>query len=179
MGDRSALYVGDYSDLDRSGIASLRCIPTGREFGNRSALLAGAVEYESASVPADRCYLHAVYREETTIAGQADYQILGAASSGHYVGSLLYVARDGIDRNIVRITNRFERPSISPNIHHVTVVATYSVAGQVVRLECYCGDIWGTDEDDPVLGKAGKVQMDIQEACDRNLIEVRAGLLEE
>ncbi|HUU90438.1 MAG TPA: DUF2961 domain-containing protein, partial [Phycisphaerae bacterium] len=60
-----------------------------------------AVEYEPGLVPADRCYLHAIHREETTSAGQADYQILNAAGSGHYVGSLLYVARDGTSRNIL------------------------------------------------------------------------------
>lgn len=60
-----------------------------------------AVEYESGSVPAERCYLHAVHREETTSDGQADYQILNVAGDGHYVGSLLYVARDGTNRNIL------------------------------------------------------------------------------
>ena len=69
--------------------------------GEPIAIDSAAVEYESASVPADRCYLNAVYREETTSAGQADYQILNAAGSGHYVGSLLYVARGGTNRNIL------------------------------------------------------------------------------
>ena len=69
--------------------------------GEPIAIDSASVEYESASVPADRCYLHAAYNEELTSAGQADYQILDAAGSGHYVGSLLYVARDGTSRTIL------------------------------------------------------------------------------
>jgi len=64
-------------------------------------IVSGAVEYESGLVPADRGYLHAAYRQETTSAGQAHYQMFDAAGSGHYVGSLLYVARDGTNRNIL------------------------------------------------------------------------------
>ncbi len=65
------------------------------------AIDSAAVEYESGSVASDLCYLHAVHREETTSAGQACYQMLDAAGNGHYVGSLLYVARDGTNRNIL------------------------------------------------------------------------------
>lgn len=69
--------------------------------GETIAIDSAAVEYEVGSVPADRCYLHAVHGEETTSAGQAAYQILDATGSGHYVGNLLYVARDGTNRNIL------------------------------------------------------------------------------
>jgi len=64
-------------------------------------IASAAVEYESGSVPADSCYLHAAYNEELTSAGQPSYQILDATGSGHYVGSLLYVARDGTSRTIL------------------------------------------------------------------------------
>ena len=65
------------------------------------AIDSAVVEYESGAVASDLCYLHAVHGEQTTSAGQASYQILNATGGGHYVGSLLYVARDGTSRTIL------------------------------------------------------------------------------
>ena len=47
-----------------------------------------------------------------------------------------------VDRGIIRVINLFETSRLSPNIRHVTVVSTFSMKGQVVRLERYCGDVW-------------------------------------
>ena len=64
-------------------------------------IASAAVEYASGAVPADACYLHAVFNEETTTAGQAHHQMLAVTGEGHYVGNLLYVKRDGTSRGIL------------------------------------------------------------------------------
>jgi len=86
-----------------------------------------------------------------------------------------------VERRIVRLTNLFRTSSISPNIRDVLVLATYSVQGQVVRLERYCGDVWGINdqEDNKVLERAAKAQEMVKEACERLGLELRAGSLED
>lgn len=86
-----------------------------------------------------------------------------------------------VDRNIVRSTNLFTIHSALPNVRHVKVLAHYSVQGQIVRLEHYCGDVWGMreDQDNEVLGRAGKAQMAVKAACELLGLELRAGSLEE
>jgi len=69
--------------------------------GSAIGITSAAVEYASGAVPADACYLHAVFNEETTTAGQTHYQILTLTGEGHYVGNLLYVRKDGTKRNIL------------------------------------------------------------------------------
>jgi len=69
--------------------------------GATVAMDGAAVEYESTVLPSDRCYLHAAYGEEITSAGQAYHHILDATGAGHYVGSLLYLTRDGTSRGIL------------------------------------------------------------------------------
>ena len=84
-----------------------------------------------------------------------------------------------IDCYIVRVTNLFRQSSISSNIKHVLVVATYSVDGQVVRLERYCGDFLGVhgEQDDKTLDKAQKTQEAVKVACEKCALELRAGIL--
>lgn len=86
-----------------------------------------------------------------------------------------------VDRNIVRLTNLFTLHSALPNVRHVKVLANYSVQGQIVRLEHYCGDLWGmkVEQDNEVLERAGNAQMTVKAACDRLFLELRAGSLEE
>lgn len=86
-----------------------------------------------------------------------------------------------VDRNIVRLTNLFTISSPLPNVRHVKVLANYSVQGQIVRLEHYCGDLWGmnNDQDNKVLERAGNAQMTVKAACDRLFLELRAGALED
>lgn len=59
-----------------------------------------------------------------------------------------------IERRIVRTTTMTRTSSLSPNIRHIIALATYSVDGQVIRLESYCGDLWGVnqDQDKQVIG---------------------------
>jgi len=69
--------------------------------GSAIGITSAAVEYAPGAVPADACYLHAVFNEETTTAGQTHYQILTLTGEGRYVGNLLYVRRNGTSRNIL------------------------------------------------------------------------------
>lgn len=89
--------------------------------------------------------------------------------------------KSDIDRRIVRLTHLFQDSRLSPNIQHVLAVATYSVKGQVVRLERYCGDVWRINDeaDKKVLDRAEAVHKAIKEACQRLELKVRAGILEE
>ena len=52
--------------------------------------------------------------------------------------------KEKVDRGIVRLVYSFTPTNISPNIQHLSVVATALVAGQVYRLETYCGDLWAS-----------------------------------
>ncbi|MCX5649223.1 MAG: DUF2961 domain-containing protein [Planctomycetota bacterium] len=69
--------------------------------GSVIGITSAAVEYEAGAVPADASYLHAVFNEETTTAGQTHHQILALTGEGHYVGNLLFVRKDGTSRNIL------------------------------------------------------------------------------
>lgn len=86
-----------------------------------------------------------------------------------------------VDRGIVRVTNLFRVSGLSPSIRHLIVVATYSAEGQVVKLERYCGDIWGINKeaDDKVLSKAQAFHDFIISTCQELCLELRAGTLEE
>ena len=86
-----------------------------------------------------------------------------------------------IDRGIVRITDMSRGSTVSPNIRHIFAMATYSVAGQVVRLECYCGDVWGINQetDKKVYEKAEKIRQTVAMTCENLGLQRRAGILEE
>lgn len=86
-----------------------------------------------------------------------------------------------IERGIVRCTVRYETAKISPNIHHVIALATYSVAGQVVELEQYCGDVWriNKEEDQKVLDQADATIKLVEKFCQGCDLQVRTGHLEE
>ncbi len=91
------------------------------------------------------------------------------------------LAKDTPDRKIVRITNLFKNSSFSPNIKLLSVIASYTVQGQLVRLERYCGDIWEINEeqDNKIYERAQKVHAEIKEKCEEIGCEVRAGSIEE
>jgi hypothetical protein len=86
-----------------------------------------------------------------------------------------------VERGIVRLTKIFEGTKISPNIHHVSVFATYTVEGQLITLKRYCGDIWelGQGRDTEVIAKADGYLTTIEEACKRLNLEVRAGAIQD
>jgi len=86
-----------------------------------------------------------------------------------------------IDRGIVRRTIRYKPLEKVPSVHHVIAVASYSVRGQIVKLECYCGDVWGlrSERDQEVINRAREHLQKVEDACQRLNLEVRAGSLEE
>lgn len=86
-----------------------------------------------------------------------------------------------IDRNIVRVTQSFKQSELSPKIKLVYFIGTYSVDGQVVKLERYCGDVWGVSEDADkvVLDKADMAMGDVEKLCKALGIDCRAGILED
>ena len=86
-----------------------------------------------------------------------------------------------IDREIVRTTSKYVVSKMSPHIHHVFALATYSVNGQIVEMEKYCGDTWGVnkDSDREVLDKSTETLAAIEETAGHCGCEVRSGILEE
>lgn len=85
-----------------------------------------------------------------------------------------------IDRGIVRITGMSRGSSLSPNIRHIFAMASYSVKGQVVILESYCGDVWGINEkeDQKVYSKEKEVCQAVEEICQKLGLKQRGGILE-
>ena len=59
--------------------------------GSAITVDSAGVEYETAQVPADALYLHALHNEEITSPGQTHHLMLNVEGAGHYVGNLLYV----------------------------------------------------------------------------------------
>lgn len=80
----------------------------------------------------------------------------------------------------VRLTNMFTPSPLAPNIRLVNVVATHVVAGQIVRLDCFCGDDWGENFEPTkkTHERAEAVHKKIREVCADLHIEVRAGIFE-
>lgn len=88
--------------------------------------------------------------------------------------------KDKVDRGIVRLVYSSTPSKLSPNITHLSVVATALVEGQVYRLECYCGDLWRIEGQDEVVHQKGKeVKKAIEDGCARLGLEVRGGSIEE
>ena len=70
--------------------------------GSAIAIDAATVEIDSsAPVGPQAGYLHAVYNEETTTAGQEYHQLLDVTGKGHYVGNLLWLELPNDRRNIL------------------------------------------------------------------------------
>lgn len=59
------------------------------------------VEYQPVEPPPDAGYLHAVYAQEVTLAGQAYHLLLEERGRGNYIGNLLYVEKPGDSRAIL------------------------------------------------------------------------------
>ena len=88
--------------------------------------------------------------------------------------------KDLVDRRIVRLVYSFTPSKISPNIQHLSVVATALVPDQVYRLEYYCGDLWRIEsQDQPVHDKGTRVKRLIEERCAHLGLEVRGGAIAE
>ncbi len=63
--------------------------------GSAISIDSGAVEYEPKPVGDDACLFNAVHKEQTTTAGQTHYSLLNVSGSGHYVGNMMYVRKEG------------------------------------------------------------------------------------
>lgn len=85
--------------------------------------------------------------------------------------------REFVDRRIVRVTNLYRQSTLTPSIRHLTAIATTRISGELVRLEVYCGDLWGLGKDQPILDKAEALQRILINRCAELGIEVRSGLL--
>lgn len=88
--------------------------------------------------------------------------------------------KEKVDRGLVRLVYSFTLSKASPNIHHLSVIATALVAGLVYRLETYCGDLWNIpSQDQAVRDKGKKTTEQIAEGCARLGLEVRGGVITE
>lgn len=86
-----------------------------------------------------------------------------------------------IDRGIIRTTIRYVNTTGSPNIKSVIACSTYSVEGQVIELNEYCGDVWGLNNelDKAVVNIAEKFMTLIEETATEYGLDLRHGILED
>jgi hypothetical protein len=85
--------------------------------------------------------------------------------------------RQHVERRVVRVTNLYRASKLTPSIQHLSVVATARVAGEIVRLEVYCGDLWHLGRDDAIIAKATTIQRTLADECARLDLDVRAGVI--
>ncbi|MFA5186752.1 MAG: hypothetical protein WC551_09770 [Patescibacteria group bacterium] len=85
-----------------------------------------------------------------------------------------------IDRGIVRITGLDRRSSSFANTHSIFAVASYSVKGEIVILESYCGEVWGINKemDQKVFAREKDIRDAVARTCDALGLKKRAGILE-
>jgi hypothetical protein len=83
-----------------------------------------------------------------------------------------------IKRSIVRVTQQTTQSNQVPVIAHLSVVATAEVAGDIVRLDRYCGQLWNMGKDEKVLGLAKELVDRLIKGCEALSLEVRAGVIE-
>jgi hypothetical protein len=84
-----------------------------------------------------------------------------------------------VHRGIVRITHLYRGSKLSPIIRHLSVVATTRIGDDVVRCECYCGDLWQMEDNDKkVTAKAAQIRRELEDGCARLALQVRAGIVE-
>ncbi len=87
-----------------------------------------------------------------------------------------------VERGILRTTKLTQMSTISPNIHYVFALASYSVEGQIVEFRKFCGEIWHIrdDEDKKAWDKAEAILKEIEDLVQGIAgIEVRAGCLDD
>jgi hypothetical protein len=92
--------------------------------------------------------------------------------------------KDHIDRNIVRLTNQMGPTALSPSIRNLSVISTYancfSYPTTIVRLEHYCGQLWGMENQDTSIREAAEKAINqIEAVCKELGLEVRAGVIED
>jgi len=87
--------------------------------------------------------------------------------------------KDLVERKIVRLTNLQQQSTMTPVIRHLFVVATYKAAGEMVQFKQYAGDLWNMAHDRKTIEKSITLQKQIEDACHRFGLEVRAGIYKE
>ena len=88
--------------------------------------------------------------------------------------------KERVERKIIRLCFMYAPSKVSPNIRHLSVVATALGEGQVIRLRYYCGDVWNIEsQDKAVQDEAEKVKKQIADGCARLGLEVRGGTITE
>jgi hypothetical protein len=65
------------------------------------SIASAIVEYEPGPVALDSGRFHAAWSEEITAANQQDHTLLDVVGFGHYVGNLLYLVKNGTNREIL------------------------------------------------------------------------------
>jgi len=90
------------------------------------------------------------------------------------------MSKDPPPDKIVRSTVIYRGSRLTPNIKHVSVLATYlSKRNQIILLEHYCGDVWvGQDVNQKTQQKINEVQDKIDRCAQELGLEVRDGTLE-
>ena len=88
----------------------------------------------------------------------------------------LEMDKEVVERKIVRLTNLYQQSQMTPVIRHLFVAATYKAAGEIVQCEQYVGDLWNMASDKKAIEKGIDLQKQVEEACQRYGLEVRAGM---
>ncbi len=82
-----------------------------------------------------------------------------------------------VARHLVRVTY-LTTPSKTLPIVYVSLVATAVVAGDLYRLDYYCGELWNLPEPDaPTRAKAGRIKDQLELDLTAAGFEVRSGEL--
>ncbi len=88
--------------------------------------------------------------------------------------------KESLEKPIVRLTN-LQRPieKVAP-LRSLSVVSTAKAAtGDIIRLEHYCGQLWGLGKEDKrIWERAEAIHEEIKKACQDLDLEVRAGIYE-
>jgi len=89
--------------------------------------------------------------------------------------------KEPLAKPVVRITNLRRLNEKWAPLASLTVVATAKAAdGDIIRLDHYCGSLWGHKEEDEKAWEHAKATGDeIRDACSKLNLEVRAGIYEE
>lgn len=83
-------------------------------------------------------------------------------------------------RPILRMAGLLKPIGNAPAIRRYYLVATMKdPRGDILRLERYCGDLWGIEEQDKLThDKAEKLRGAIEKVCEKLFIEVRGGVFD-
>jgi len=88
--------------------------------------------------------------------------------------------KEPLAKPVVRLTYlRKANEKVAP-LNSVYIVATAKAAdGDIIRLDHYCGALWGVQEDEETHRHAEDINIYIKNHCKDLHLEVRAGLFEE